>query len=219
MSDRVVLLWTDEADALLRRLWGEGLSTARIGQAMGRTKNAVVGRVHRLRLPSRPNPVQQPKKPRRMPRGAAALAQAKRNSEMARAATPRVYARQGGGLASAHSHPLVLPAAQPIAAGASPVADPGRSGPAGKATASLASGVFLPDLPPALAQPRPAVFSGMRRCRWPLWADDARPSHEYCGEAIARGAYCAAHGALAYTGRALDAGPVPAMGRTNGWGA
>ena len=34
--------------------WAEGLSTAEIGRRMGVSKNAVVGKAHRLNLPSRP---------------------------------------------------------------------------------------------------------------------------------------------------------------------
>jgi GcrA cell cycle regulator len=44
-------------DARLVELWVEGLSIAQIGVKMGRTKNSVVGRVHRLSLPSRPSPI------------------------------------------------------------------------------------------------------------------------------------------------------------------
>jgi hypothetical protein len=49
--------WTDEAIAHLRRLWGEGLSTNAIAQQMHMTKNAVVGKAHRLGLSARPNPI------------------------------------------------------------------------------------------------------------------------------------------------------------------
>jgi GcrA cell cycle regulator len=49
--------WSAEADDRLRALWAEGLSSAAIGRAMGLTKNAVVGRAHRLKLPARPSPI------------------------------------------------------------------------------------------------------------------------------------------------------------------
>jgi GcrA cell cycle regulator len=38
-------------------LWAEGHSTAEIGRRMGVSKNAVVGKAHRLDLPARPSPV------------------------------------------------------------------------------------------------------------------------------------------------------------------
>lgn len=52
-----VVDWNEEAIARLRSLWEEGLSTAEIGRRMGVSKNAVVGKAHRLNLPSRPSPI------------------------------------------------------------------------------------------------------------------------------------------------------------------
>jgi len=49
--------WTAEAIEQLRGLWAEGHSTAEIGRRMGVSKNAVVGKAHRLNLPSRPSPI------------------------------------------------------------------------------------------------------------------------------------------------------------------
>ncbi len=49
--------WTEETIARLRGLWAEGLSTAEIGRRLGVSKNAVVGKAHRLVLPPRPSPI------------------------------------------------------------------------------------------------------------------------------------------------------------------
>ncbi len=49
--------WTEETIERLRALWAEGLSTAEIGRRMGISKNAVVGKAHRLNLPARPSPI------------------------------------------------------------------------------------------------------------------------------------------------------------------
>ena len=49
--------WTNEAIDRLRALWAEGHSTAEIGRRMGISKNAVVGKAHRLDLPARPSPI------------------------------------------------------------------------------------------------------------------------------------------------------------------
>ena len=49
--------WNESSIAKLRALWAEGLSTAEIGRRMGVQKNAVVGKAHRLNLPSRPSPI------------------------------------------------------------------------------------------------------------------------------------------------------------------
>lgn len=49
--------WNEESIARLRALWAEGLSTAEIGRRMAISKNAVVGKAHRLNLPPRPSPI------------------------------------------------------------------------------------------------------------------------------------------------------------------
>jgi GcrA cell cycle regulator len=49
--------WTAEAIEALRGFWAEGHSTAEIGRRMGISKNAVVGKAHRLNLPPRPSPI------------------------------------------------------------------------------------------------------------------------------------------------------------------
>ena len=47
--------WTDERVALLTKLWGEGLSASQIAGRLshGVTRNAVIGKVHRLNLAGR----------------------------------------------------------------------------------------------------------------------------------------------------------------------
>jgi GcrA cell cycle regulator len=49
--------WTPEQITQLTQLWREGLSTAEIGKRLGISKNAVVGKAHRLHLASRPSPI------------------------------------------------------------------------------------------------------------------------------------------------------------------
>lgn len=49
--------WTEEIVAKLRELWTQGLSTAEIGRHLNVTKNAVVGKAHRLGLEGRPSPI------------------------------------------------------------------------------------------------------------------------------------------------------------------
>ena len=49
--------WSEEAISQLRAFWTEGHSTAEIGRRMGVTKNAVVGKAHRLKLCARPSPI------------------------------------------------------------------------------------------------------------------------------------------------------------------
>jgi len=64
--------WNDDMVANLRQLWDEGHSTAEIGRRLGVSKNAVVGKAHRLDLPSWPSPIKRtglatpPPRPRRL---------------------------------------------------------------------------------------------------------------------------------------------------------
>ncbi len=55
--------WNDERIAQLRVLWEQGLSASSIGRVLGVTKNAVVGKAHRLKLSSRPSPIRKSSKP------------------------------------------------------------------------------------------------------------------------------------------------------------
>ena len=46
--------WTDERVELLKRLWAEGLSASQVAAQLGAvTRNAVIGKVHRLALSAR----------------------------------------------------------------------------------------------------------------------------------------------------------------------
>lgn len=47
------MIWTEEQDTTLRTMRDEGRSYADIGKALGTTRNAVSGRVNRLKLPPR----------------------------------------------------------------------------------------------------------------------------------------------------------------------
>ena len=50
--------WTDERIDTLRRLWEQGLTASQIADDLGNvTRNAVIGKAHRLGLKSRPSPV------------------------------------------------------------------------------------------------------------------------------------------------------------------
>jgi len=55
--------WTDERVSLLKKLWGDGKTAAEIAKELGGvTRNAVIGKAHRLKLSNRASPIQQAKK-------------------------------------------------------------------------------------------------------------------------------------------------------------
>ncbi len=49
--------WNETNVARLKELWDQGLPTAQIGKLLGFTKNAVVGKAHRIGLERRPSPI------------------------------------------------------------------------------------------------------------------------------------------------------------------
>jgi GcrA cell cycle regulator len=63
--------WTDERVELLKKLWLEGLSASQIAKQLGGvTRNAVIGKVHRLGLSGRATPSQPSRPAFRAPRPA-----------------------------------------------------------------------------------------------------------------------------------------------------
>lgn len=61
--------WSEDRVALLRKLWAEGLSASQIAKQLGGvTRNAVIGKVHRLGLAGRATPSRPAKRPVRASR-------------------------------------------------------------------------------------------------------------------------------------------------------
>ena len=62
--------WTEERVELLKKLWLEGLSASQIAGVLGDgvTRNAVIGKVHRLKLTGRAKPVSTTPRARTAPR-------------------------------------------------------------------------------------------------------------------------------------------------------
>ena len=58
MKEATAMIWTDERIGDLRRLWSEGRSASEIAGILGDvTRNAVIGKAHRLGLSGRPSPI------------------------------------------------------------------------------------------------------------------------------------------------------------------
>ncbi len=56
--------WTDERIEQLRNMWEKGLTASQIADELGGvSRNAVIGKAHRLGLKSRPSPVKATDKP------------------------------------------------------------------------------------------------------------------------------------------------------------
>lgn len=182
--------WTDEVIAQLKALWSEGLSTAEIGRRMGISKNAVVGKAHRLSLPPRPSPIRRDDAakvaaPRRVtgptlpPLSAVAAAPAVRPAALAASA------------AAPEAASAVAPAITSVAA---PKAAP-KAAPAGQAVPAPASRPVRPVLQPVAAtrQPRRAAT-----CCWPVGEPGTREFRFCDTEAVQGRPYCSEHVQLAY---------------------
>jgi GcrA cell cycle regulator len=191
--------WPKAADDMLRDLWARGDTGTEIADAMGITKNSVVGRAHRLGLPARPSPVGLGSRPRNSAR------------------------RQGGDLApraAAGVSFLPAPAATPSLGHALPprprAAVASAFCPSSTANSPVVAACLTnPQAPRAFSgaggkdgkKPLPQVFPA-RGCQFPMWRDGARVGLEdlrFCDAAPRRNSegrqdspYCEAHHARCF---------------------
>jgi GcrA cell cycle regulator len=163
--------WTDERIEILRNLWDRGMSASQISEQLGGniTRNAVIGKAHRLGLKSRPSPVK---------------AESSRKAPPHLAPTPRVVT----------TPPAIAP--KPVVAAPSPhVSDilsrqilPPMPSPAPVPRKPRAEGdkiITLLDLSDKI-------------CKWPIGHPDEEDFH-FCGSPVNPGTpYCAEHCAVAY---------------------
>ncbi len=170
--------WTEETISRLRSLWQEGHSTAEIGRRLSITKNAVVGKAHRLILPARPSPI-------------------RKNTAQAGAPTARREPAQVARLIPRAEKPE--PARQPpLPVAAATVTALRAPAPAqGAAGAERAGSVHEAELPvPRLGHTTPRRRA--QSCCWPL-GDPGTKQFRFCGgEPIPGKPYCTAHAQLAY---------------------
>lgn len=102
------MVWTDERVELLKKLWSEGLSASQIaGRLGGVTRNAVIGKVHRLGLAGRAT-TSRMKTHRARPRAAAATG--------ATAAAKRPQKQRFAAAGNPVVRALYLPDAEPFVA-------------------------------------------------------------------------------------------------------
>ncbi|PIE14261.1 MAG: GcrA cell cycle regulator [Rhodobacterales bacterium] len=178
------MAWTDERVATLTKMWGEGQSASQIAKELGGvTRNAVIGKVHRLGLSNRTT-------------GAA------KTAAKPKAATPR--AKQP---AAAKPKPAAATATTTPATPAPKTPMPPRKAiiPAGQPLPPQPSANEIS--PEALENVR-KVEQGARKiglmeltertCKWPI-GDPATDQFWFCGLPSDPGKpYCEAHGSVAF---------------------
>ncbi|MCV6825227.1 MULTISPECIES: GcrA family cell cycle regulator [Halocynthiibacter] len=178
--------WTDERVETLKKMWGEGQSASQIAKELGGvTRNAVIGKVHRLGLSNRTTSSAKPKA-----------------KEKPAAAKPAARAKP--------ATPKAAPAAEKAAAPAEAPARPAT--PARKAI--IPAGQPLPPQPSAneispeaLASVREVEKTAKklslmelteRTCKWPI-GDPATDEFWFCGLNVQTGKpYCEAHVGVAF---------------------
>jgi GcrA cell cycle regulator len=207
------MAWTEERIALLTQYWQEGRSASQIAEALGEnlTRNAVIGKAHRLGLAQRPSPV----------KAAEGKGPVTRAQRPARTAEPKPAARAVAPVAA--PEPVVD---APRVAAPAPV--PAPVTPAGNAAASAPGSPPGSPLAPAPAAPAPArkatgrgakaarvtlLDLNDRICKWPIGHPD-EPDFHFCGKPVNPGfPYCAEHCMVAYQSqlprRDRPAGPPP----------
>ncbi len=201
--------WTDERVELLKKMWNEGHSASQIAKELGGvTRNAVIGKVHRLGLSNRSGP------DAAADASPAPAAPAKPAPE--RAEAPVVDLAEAKA-ARAASRPAPDPAPAPPAPerpDPAPAAEEVQEAPVYKPRPIIPAGQPLPPQPStneidseALATVREVEKTARklslselteRTCKWPI-GDPATEDFWFCGLPVAPGKpYCEAHVAVAF---------------------
>jgi len=200
--------WTDERIDRLKALWTKGMTASHIADELGGvSRNAVIGKAHRLGLQSRPSPVK-PNEPAPKPRAkakdrpAAAATPAKAPVAEAPAPAPRAEPRPAPAPAeipAAEARPADLPP-EPVVRSIGPGGFV-RQGPSDQQAP-------IPPAPPRRlvpAKPSPEIAdkTGLldlneKICKWPI-GHPGEPDFHFCGNPANPGfPYCVAHCGVAY---------------------
>ena len=191
--------WTEERIEHLKKMWADGATASQIADELGGvSRNAVIGKAHRLGLEQRPSPVK-PGEEKEAKKAAPAAGAPK-------PAAPKAEA------------PKPAPAAAPAPTSHAVPANPPRSAPEMQYR-SIGPGGFIrqgpgdqqPPIPPAPprrlvpAKPSPEVAdkTGLldlndRLCKWPM-GHPGEPDFHFCGQQANPGfPYCVQHCGVAY---------------------
>ena len=184
------MAWTDERVEQLKDMWNEGMSASQIAKALGGvTRNAVIGKVHRLGLSNR---------------GASGGAAQPGSDEAPVTERPRAEEKEAG-----PAEPAAEPAPETKAAdAAAPAAPAPRQPPAIRdASEPRAPGQPTPEEEEArrtlaeiekMARRLSLLELTERTCKWPI-GDPTEESFHFCGlQAIPGKPYCEHHVTIAF---------------------
>ncbi len=192
--------WTEERVELLKKLWLEGLSASQIAGVLGEgvTRNAVIGKVHRLKLSGRAKPASAAPRVRATPRTAP------RRISTSTTSAPRPAMGVGAGSAGLSAGGSVMKS-RPMGSGAGATMSAG--GMVQGATALKISEEFE-IAAEALPQVQELFIPQDKRlnllqlnehtCKWPI-GDPLTPDFYFCGQHSEEGKpYCEFHSRRAY---------------------
>ena len=176
--------WTDERVETLKKLWGEGQSASQIAKELGGvTRNAVIGKVHRLGLSNRntgaaSEPAAKPAKEKPAPKAKAAP-----KPKPAEKPEPKTEAA-----APAEATPIrrqIIPAGQPLP-------------PQPSANEISAEALAKVNEVEKKAKKLSLMELSERTCKWPV-GDPATEEFWFCGLPVQQGKpYCEAHVGVAF---------------------
>jgi len=216
--------WTDERIEKLTKMWEGGATASQIAEELGGvSRNAVIGKAHRLGLKARPSPVKPNEKSEVAPAKAARPAAEPPAPVEPRVAAPRPVPAPSAPPAT--PAPRVVAPVEPAAASPAPAPAPAAAAsdapppPPQPRIVSVGPGGFLrqgpgdqqapiPPAPPRRLVPaRPsseiADKTGLldlndRICRWPM-GHPGEPDFHFCGDKVNPGfPYCVDHCGRAY---------------------
>lgn len=209
--------WTDERIATLKKMWEGGSTASQIAEELGGvSRNAVIGKAHRLGLKSRPSPVKANEKKAASPAPAAAKKPAPARVPAETKAAPRPVAEQAAKPASAVPSQAETNSSASASTPSQPIPGPSADLPK---IVSVGPGGFLrqgpgdqqapiPPAPPRRlvpAKPSPEIAGKTtlldlsdKVCRWPM-GHPGEPDFHFCGEQVNPGfPYCVEHCGRAY---------------------
>lgn len=165
------MAWTEQQIQTLKKMWGNGFSASEIAKSLGGgvTRNAVIGKAHRLKLsagPASPRAVEPPSK-------TAGVVMT----------TIKKVSKQRSSLRTLPSMPTADRTAAPRAA----------------TTVVRTTETLLRPIEVAQrSEGIPVTKAGERHCRWPI-GDPRSPEFRFCGCDVHEGLpYCAHHARVAY---------------------
>jgi GcrA cell cycle regulator len=178
--------WTDERVALLKQLWTDGLSASQIADRLGGvSRNAVIGKVHRLKLESR---AKAPAALQTLPEPQAARPVAVETAEIMMAS--RFVSAQAS---QAVAQQAMAPRAMPRSMGATALKIDHEEELEVLEEPQRQTGEVVP-----IARKLTLIQLNERTCKWPV-GDPLKPDFHFCGNNSKDASpYCQYHAKLAF---------------------